>query len=262
MFNGLKNLIVEKKTEEPKETEIQPQIPQETKPQEPAIAEPSSESQTVAASEVGNLADILSETPPPAPKISKLIRFREIVRDIFQRWSTCIIEPLAMMEVRTVSAKLLQFRHKYETIERKCGVPWYLVGVLHYRESSFSFERNLCNGEDLDHITTMVPKGRGPYHTWEESAIDALMLQNLHLIPHWSIERVIFEAERYNGFGYRKRGLESPYVWAYSNYHDGRGIYDTDGHFNPDKKTSQLGIAVVLVYLTTLGAINPNYEGR
>jgi lysozyme family protein len=39
-------------------------------------------------------------------------------------------------------------------------VPWYLVGIIHYRECSLYFSRHLHNGEPLTERTRRVPAGR------------------------------------------------------------------------------------------------------
>ena len=52
-------------------------------------------------------------------------------------------------------------------------------------------------------------------------------------------------AERYNGLGYRNKGVASPYVWAgSSNYSCGK--YVADGQYDPNYVDRQLGVAVML----------------
>jgi hypothetical protein len=49
----------------------------------------------------------------------------------------------------------------------------------------------------------------------------------------------------YNGFGDRKRGLPSPYVWAASDIYS-KGRYGLGGQFNAELKVQSVGVAAVL----------------
>jgi peptidoglycan hydrolase-like protein with peptidoglycan-binding domain len=60
-------------------------------------------------------------------------------------------------------------------------------------------------------------------------------------------------AERYNGFGYRARGVHSPYVWAGSNLYR-VGKYNVDGHYVPDLVEHAPGVALLLTVLADCGA--------
>ena len=94
-------------------------------------------------------------------------------------------------------------------------------------------------------MTRLVPKGRGPFASWEEGAIDALMLEGLDQVKDWCAERACFEIERFNGFGYRNRGLPSPYLWSFSN-HYARGKYVADGRFDPTRVDQQCGAIPII----------------
>lgn len=55
-----------------------------------------------------------------------------------------------------------------------------------------------------------------PPFQWEESAIDALTLEGLAAVKLWTIERIAYQLEAYNGWGYRSRNtsVNTPYLWA------------------------------------------------
>jgi hypothetical protein len=113
------------------------------------------------------------------------------------------------------------------------------------RESSCNFAGVLHNGEHIigtGRQTSLVPAGRGPFDTWEEAAIDALgePPHNMRLIKAWTSERVCYEAEKYNGFGYRGRG-PSPYVWSGTTVYS-RGKYVADGVYDSQHRDAQLGV--------------------
>jgi lysozyme family protein len=67
-----------------------------------------------------------------------------------------------------------------------------------------------------------VPAGRPlaghPPFTWEESAIDALMMLDLHTWRDWSPAGTAYVWEAYNGFGYRlfHPQVNSPYLWSFT----------------------------------------------
>lgn len=111
---------------------------------------------------------------------------------------------------------------RYERVAQATGVPWELIGAIHYRESSFDFGAALHNGDKIigtGRKTYRVPANRWPFNTWEESAIDALRMKwGLGFTSiNWSddhLRRVAAYAEKYNGYGYRNRGDASPYVWS------------------------------------------------
>jgi len=150
--------------------------------------------------------------------------------------------------------RILAGRTRYQAVERQTGVPWFFIGLLHMRESSCNFAGVLHNGEHIigkGTRTRLVPAGRGPFATWEEAAIDAMRLKGLHEIKDWPVERIGYESERFNGFGYIRRGINSPYVWAGSNHYT-RGKYVRDGVFNPAHVDTQLGTLPVLYALCRL----------
>src|SRR4051812_11726621 len=81
---------------------------------------------------------------------------------------------------RTAAKHLLDAgRVQYEAVAKSTGVPLIWLAATHQREASGSFIRYLGNGQLLSRVTTIVPKGRGPWPDWASGADDALKL--LHL---------------------------------------------------------------------------------
>ena len=169
-------------------------------------------------------------------------------------WSRCKITPERRGTVERVARTIIDDKKRwYLDVQEKTGVPWFWVACVHHRESGGDFAGVLHNGEKIigtGRKTTLVPKGRGPFNTWRESANDALRLKKLHEIDAWPIERVLYEFERYNGWGYYGR-INSPYVWAASNLQQ-RGKYVKDGVFDPNAWDQQLGTAPLLKALIAL----------
>jgi lysozyme family protein len=120
----------------------------------------------------------------------------------------------------------------------------------------------LHNGDSLEHRTTHVPAGRPkegePPFTWEQSASDALKDVAVENKSHvWSITNMLYQLERYNGFGYRRQQIVfTPYLWAATNHYQ-KGKYVEDGVYDPNAIDHQLGCAPLIRYLTdrTLGIV-------
>lgn len=164
-------------------------------------------------------------------------------------------------QINAQAAKIEANRARYEAVAKKTGVPWDVIGVIHYRESSGSFAGVLHNGQRIigtGKKTTLVPKGRGPFSSWEDAAVDALM--NCH--PYagknkdWSIAGTLDILERYNGLGYRNKGLPSPYLWAGTDQYV-KGKYVADGKYDPNHVDQQLGVAPILMKIRESTATAP-----
>jgi lysozyme family protein len=160
-------------------------------------------------------------------------------------WSTCEVDSNRISEVSKICQKIIVNKAKYEAVESHTKVPWYLVAALHYREASLNFNTCLHNGDLLPGPTHHVPKGRGPFKSWEEAAIDALIFDNLHKMNFSDIPQCLKVAEHFNGIGYRNKGELSPYVWAATNHSDETGKYVADGHYDSSAIEKQLGVAAI-----------------
>ena len=53
-----------------------------------------------------------------------------------------------------------------------------MIAAIHEREASQSWNKQLAQGDPLNQVSTNVPRGMGPFNTWEEGAIAALQLIN------------------------------------------------------------------------------------
>lgn len=160
-------------------------------------------------------------------------------------WASCKVDQERVQEIGLICKKILDNKDKYVAVQDRTGVPWYLVAALHYREASLNFQTCLHNGDPLPGPTTHVPRGRGPFKTWSDAAIDALKYDGLDKIKFSNVETCLILAEKFNGLGYRTKGEYSPYVWAGTNHSDETGKYTGDGIFNPFAKERQLGVAAI-----------------
>jgi len=170
-----------------------------------------------------------------------------------QLWDTMTINPGVVDDADRVARKILANKDRYVALERQTGVPWFYIGLVHNRESGMDFDTYLGNGQPLNRRTTIVPKGRGPFPSFEAGAIDAFQVENLIGITDWSLERIAFLLEAFNGFGYLSKGINSPYLWSGSNQYTS-GKFVADHVFRADAVDSQLGSMVVLARLATMDA--------
>lgn len=160
-------------------------------------------------------------------------------------WETCEVDQTRVMEISNICKKILENKDKYELVQEKTGVPWFLVAALHYREASLNFKTCLHNGDPLPGPTFHVPRFRGPFLSWSAAAVDALKYDGLHHFKYISPVSCLVMAEKFNGMGYRKTGEYSPYVWAGTNHHDETGKYVGDGKYSATAKELQLGVAAI-----------------
>jgi lysozyme family protein len=174
-------------------------------------------------------------------------------------YATCTIRPERAGEVAWHRKKLVQYRPRYEAVQAKTGVPWWFVGVVHALEASFSFFGHLHNGDPLTARTVQVPRNRpehwNPPNDWESSALDSLAYEGLVGLTDWNVARALHRWENYNGFGYYAKGINSPYLWSFSNHYT-KGKFVADHKFNPDAVSKQCGAAVMLKALELAGLVD------
>lgn len=146
-----------------------------------------------------------------------------------------------------VAKRLVAAKERYQTVAFETGIPWTFIAVTHQRESSQDWGRSLAQGDRWDKVSIHVPKGRGPFKSWEDAAIDALVACPPHASRNtdWSIGGTLTLLEQYNGLGYFKRGLPSPYIWSGTDQYKS-GKYVRDGVFDPKVVDKQLGCAGLL----------------
>lgn len=140
-----------------------------------------------------------------------------------------------------------QNKDKYEAVAEATGIPAELICAIHYREGSCNFGTYLHNGDPLGQPTTHVPAGK-MFNDWTSAAIDAIKSQNPEIVKDGDFGSCMEFAERYNGLGYRNKGLASPYVWAGTTKYTG-GMYVADGQFSATAKDKRVGVAVMMKYL-------------
>jgi lysozyme family protein len=179
-------------------------------------------------------------------------------RKLFQ---TAKVKPQRKALVDQTVHSLVAHKDRYEHVADPIDVPWWFVAVIHQMEGSRNFHTHLHNGDPLTHKTVHVPRNRPPGNppfTFEESARDALTLEGFAHVVDWSISRALFRLERFNGFGYRKPSINipTPYLWSFSQHYT-KGKFSSDGHFDPNLASQQIGAGVLLRVMVHQGHVTP-----
>lgn len=149
--------------------------------------------------------------------------------------------------------QILSFKNHYMMVEAQTKIPWQVVACIHSLESDLSFKSHLHNGDPLTSKTINVPsnrpkKGEPPF-TWIESATDALGGYPRPLI--WDLDLKLYFLESYNGMGYRRLKINSPYLWSMTDQYT-KGKFVFDGHFDEMAASKQIGAVALLKGLETL----------
>ena len=155
-----------------------------------------------------------------------------------------------------VAKRLVANKARYQGIEAQTGVPWFVIAVAHQREASGDFKGVLHNGERIvgtGRKTKLVPKGRGPFSTWEESAIDALTNCAPFAAKNkdWSVGGTLALLEKYNGLGYANKGVPSPYIWSGTDQYVS-GKYVADHEYSATTVDQQLGCAGLILAMQAI----------
>ena len=194
-------------------------------------------------------------------KMAKVVYSENLRREYERLYKEMVYEESRFSQIDALTDTLLEHKERYENVAETLGIPWYFVAVIHNMESSMRFDRHLHNGDSLEQRTIHVPAGRpkrgNPPFSWEESAIDALKLRRVERVGEWSLGRILYEIEAYNGWGYRlyHKHVLSPYLWSWSGHYScGKYIYD--GTWSDTAKSKQCGAAVLLRRLEERGEIS------
>src|SRR5258708_5599611 len=163
-------------------------------------------------------------------------------------WLTCEIMPERKHEVMQVAQRIFPSRIDYESVSVDTGVPWWFIGIVHYREADLSWSASIAQGDQWNKISRHVPPVRGPFPNCHEAGIDALVKCPPFTArwTDWSTGGALTAFEAYNGFGYEQYHHEnSPYNWGATN-HEERGKYVADGQYSPAAWDNQIGSAALM----------------
>ena len=182
-------------------------------------------------------------------------------------YNTAEILATKKSEVTLVSKRISEGKQSYEAVSQILGngVPWWFIGITHFMEAGHlypnQFKYHLHCGDPLTGRTTHVPAGRpkanpanglppskdNPYK-WQESALDAMRFMGYDKVKDWTIDNCLQLFEKYNGLGYRKRGVPSPYLWSYTQHYTS-GKFVLDGKYDPKAVSKQPGVVALMKIL-------------
>jgi lysozyme family protein len=175
-------------------------------------------------------------------------------------YNTATIRPIYKGQVDTIVMRVNEGRARYEAVAGilSNGIPWWFIGITHFMEAGHKypeqFNYHLHCGDPLTARTFHVPKGRpkadpiagiGKPYTWEESALDALRFMGYNKVKDWSIENCLILFEKFNGLGYKRKGVPSPYLWSFTSAYS-KGKYVLDGVYDPNAVSKQPGVAAIM----------------
>jgi len=171
--------------------------------------------------------------------------------DYEKLWGTMVVKENQRLDI--IVARILAEKGQYELVELATGVPWYVIGCIHYMEASLNFKRQILNGQRWNKKTTLVPKGKGPWGTWYEASVEAMrklnrdMVTELGVTFQWDIPSICYAFEDHNGWGYRRyhKKVKSPYLWSFTNHYV-QGKYVADGRWSSEAVSKQLGTMAII----------------
>jgi lysozyme family protein/peptidoglycan hydrolase-like protein with peptidoglycan-binding domain len=188
-----------------------------------------------------------------------------LAKDYARLWHAMKISPAVLAAVDARVRAIARGRPRYDQVANATGVPWFVIGIIHDMEAGLKFTAHLHNGDPLSARTSHEPAGRPafglPPFEWEDSAIDALAMKKLGEVKLWTIERIAYQLEAYNGWGYRTRntGIHTPYLWSATSHYK-KGKFVRDRVFNPDAVSRQIGAMALLRRLMDIQGVNVPVE--
>jgi lysozyme family protein len=184
---------------------------------------------------------------------------RRSKQEYWSEWQRASVKPSRLVYATSAANFILNHQSRYQAVGDQFGCPFWVIGCIHYRESSFDFNTHLANGDPLfdrhgHPIKTVdVPAGLGPFNTWEEGAVGALKHEGWHIGRyHWDVVNALENLELFNGAGYIYHRVVSPYLFSFTNIYV-RGKFGSDGHYNPNLVDQQGGCVAVMKVLQSKG---------
>lgn len=172
-----------------------------------------------------------------------------------KRWERMKVKPSFWPAAQKFAKRALSHKAEYvaisETIKNQTGkyVPWWFIPLVHERECTRGVDNWNCNiaqGDPFNQKSKHVPYN-GPFHSFREAAIDALVHQAPFAASNtnWSGGGTMTIGEAYNGKKYANAGRPSPYVWSGTDQYKIGKVLKDHGPIEEVVDT-QLGIAISL----------------
>src|ERR1700692_1736635 len=121
-------------------------------------------------------------------------------------------------EVDQTAKRLLSYyrANRYGSIPSQTGIPLTWIAASFEREAGSDFRCSPAQGDPWNRPSVNVPANRGPFTSWGAAGLDAYHRDGLDKIgfQNWSWALCCYYGELFNGFGYRSKGIPSPYLWG------------------------------------------------
>lgn len=181
------------------------------------------------------------------------------------------ILPSRQAEVDRVARRLCasEAKARYQVISATTGVPWFVIAVIHEREASQDFSKQLGQGDPLNQVSRHVPRGRGPFFNhpndppgqdaFYRGAVDALenCPPKLAGWKDWTAGGSCVATLLYNGTGYDDYHHENSPYEAGATDQEQRGKYTGDGQFDPNAWDTQIGC---IAMFKAMMALDPSIQ--
>lgn len=268
--------FIGKRTEGKKQEAKAENKSEETEEEEDETEEESGEERSEKADEDYIDPSLVGEVPQGGKAVyRKSIDMKKVVEDHRHNAKLLEVTPQKVTRLNEVVEHYKTHKARYEKVAKLTGIPGMLICALHYREG-FKFDRYLHNGERLGSPTTYVPAGiLFKEGEWEKAAAHALggnvvdangkpSLKKFRSLRDEvglsagskDIAAMMAFSERYNGMGYRYKGIRSCYVYAGTNLNQ-PGRYVADHKFDPKSVDKRLGTAAIIMGIQSMESGTP-----
>lgn len=151
-------------------------------------------------------------------------------------------------ELNKTIAKINYNKNLYIQVELRTGCAWQVVGIIHGLECGFAMA-HLFNGDPLTartvHVPAGYPKKGSPPFSWVDSAVEAIDYDRMDTATMKDVPYTLYKLELFNGQGYSKLGVSTPYLWSGSYFYE-KGKYVRDGVYDEHAMSKQIGAAIIL----------------
>ncbi len=175
----------------------------------------------------------------------------------YESWvAHCKPRPECEHEIDQVARRLLrpEAMTHFNAVFTRLQIPQVVQATICEREDGCDFTKNPAQGDPWNQVSRHVPRGRGPFTSWDAAATDAWTVcdrLNVLSVPAWSLAYSCWKWEYYNGGGYRAHGVRTPYVLGGSNLQQ-KGKYVSDGEFDRTHMDTQIGCLPIAMRMIEL----------
>jgi len=142
----------------------------------------------------------------------------------------------------------------YRNVSAISTVPVLFMAPSFEREASSNFALSPAQGDRWDQVSRNVPRGVGPFQSWDAAALWSYHHDGLDLVGAgaWTWPLLCYYFELFNGFGYRDfHHIRSPYVVGATTLQQ-PGKYVRDGEYDPNVIDSQIGCLALALRMSEI----------